>query len=187
MMTKQNGPTERQLAFINELLVRLHGPDNAPEDQLIFDQEVLPHLDKSGASEYISGLLEAIAQASHTPDTEGSQGAGKPRKPKGRDDVPAGRYAVVVEDDVRFFQVDRPTEGKWSGWTFVNRIHANGLRINAVKGTDAEAILDQIAADPLAASAEYGKHTGVCGMCMRMLTNPESVARGIGPICAGRL
>jgi len=32
----------------------------------------------------------------------------------------------------------------------------------------------------------YGKETGVCCCCNAELTNPESIAAGIGPICAGR-
>jgi hypothetical protein len=32
-----------------------------------------------------------------------------------------------------------------------------------------------------------GKRTGVCQVCHRKLTNPKSVAAGIGPICAGRV
>lgn len=31
-----------------------------------------------------------------------------------------------------------------------------------------------------------GKRTGICGCCGRLLTNEGSIARGIGPICAGR-
>lgn len=34
--------------------------------------------------------------------------------------------------------------------------------------------------------AEYGKRFGVCCMCGRELTNEESVAAGIGPICQQR-
>ena len=30
-------------------------------------------------------------------------------------------------------------------------------------------------------------HTGRCGRCARLLTVPESVARGIGPECAGKM
>jgi hypothetical protein len=33
---------------------------------------------------------------------------------------------------------------------------------------------------------EFGKAFGVCGECGRTLTNPESIERGIGPICAGK-
>lgn len=30
-------------------------------------------------------------------------------------------------------------------------------------------------------------HVGACGMCGRALTVPESIASGLGPVCAGRL
>lgn len=33
----------------------------------------------------------------------------------------------------------------------------------------------------------YGRETGVCCVCSAELTNPDSIAAGIGPICAGRL
>lgn len=33
-------------------------------------------------------------------------------------------------------------------------------------------------------AAEFGHKFGVCMCCGRTLTNPESIARGIGPICA---
>ncbi len=45
-----------------------------------------------------------------------------------------------------------------------------------------EAILTA-AADPLAAAVAYGLQTGVCACCGRELTNAESVALGIGPVC----
>ena len=39
-------------------------------------------------------------------------------------------------------------------------------------------------ADPRAAAIAYGKETGSCSCCGRELSNPESIALGIGPICA---
>lgn len=48
------------------------------------------------------------------------------------------------------------------------------------------AALVAIAADPLAAAVRYGKLTGRCACCGRELTDPESVARGIGPVCETR-
>jgi hypothetical protein len=39
----------------------------------------------------------------------------------------------------------------------------------------------------LADAQAYGRRTGMCCVCGRELTNPESVQNGIGPICAGRL
>lgn len=46
-------------------------------------------------------------------------------------------------------------------------------------------ILDA-AADPEAAAVAYGLQTGICSCCGRELTNKESIARGIGPVCAER-
>lgn len=31
---------------------------------------------------------------------------------------------------------------------------------------------------------QYGRNTGICSCCGRTLTNPESIANGIGPVCA---
>jgi hypothetical protein len=42
------------------------------------------------------------------------------------------------------------------------------------------------AADPEKAAKAYGLQTGVCSCCGRELTNPDSIARGIGPICADK-
>lgn len=44
----------------------------------------------------------------------------------------------------------------------------------------------RVAADPAAAATAHGHAYGYCSCCGRELTNPESVARGIGPICADR-
>jgi hypothetical protein len=48
------------------------------------------------------------------------------------------------------------------------------------------AIVAKVAADPKAAAEAHGHEYGQCSCCGRELTNPESVARGIGPICADR-
>jgi hypothetical protein len=42
------------------------------------------------------------------------------------------------------------------------------------------------AADPKGAAVAYGKRTGSCCICARELTDPVSVANGIGPICASK-
>lgn len=36
-------------------------------------------------------------------------------------------------------------------------------------------------------AAEYGHLHGLCAICGRTLTDPESVERGIGPVCATRI
>ena len=39
-------------------------------------------------------------------------------------------------------------------------------------------------AEPMKAAVAYGRETGNCSICGRFLNNKESLARGIGPICA---
>lgn len=46
--------------------------------------------------------------------------------------------------------------------------------------------INAIAADPTEAARQYGRDTGTCSCCGRQLTDPESVAAGIGPICAAK-
>ena len=49
---------------------------------------------------------------------------------------------------------------------------------------DVKAALAPIFANPLEAAVAYGKKVGVCSCCGRELTDPVSIERGIGPICA---
>lgn len=58
-------------------------------------------------------------------------------------------------------------------------------RFIAVAGAP-EGIADKINAiseNPLAEAKLYGKRTGMCCVCGRELTDPASIAEGIGPIC----
>lgn len=72
----------------------------------------------------------------------------------------------------------------------VARIEGDALRVLDFKarlaGVSPSAILNALLAietDPEAALAREGQATGTCGCCGRTLTDPVSVARGIGPIC----
>jgi hypothetical protein len=58
-----------------------------------------------------------------------------------------------------------PAPDKRSMWALMSRMRAG----------EAESVF-----------AEFGKKFGVCCMCGRELTNPESVALGIGPVCRQR-
>ena len=42
------------------------------------------------------------------------------------------------------------------------------------------------ASDPISAAIRYGKVSGECSCCGRELTDPRSIERGIGPICADK-
>jgi hypothetical protein len=63
----------------------------------------------------------------------------------------------------------------------------NGRFLKSRECDDATAAdVIKAAADPLAAAIAYGKQFGECAICARELTDPVSIERGIGPICAGK-
>lgn len=102
------------------------------------------------------------------------------------DKVPAGRYAIVTDGVTKFYVVDKPTEGKWSGYTFVSAQASDDLW--RVKRPDHRLlVLTAIAEDVRGALVRYGMEIGKCGVCNRTLTDPESRAYGIGPVCRGKL
>lgn len=49
---------------------------------------------------------------------------------------------------------------------------------------DTLALVCDVASDPIGKAKQYGVKTGVCSCCGRELSDPVSVAAGIGPICA---
>jgi len=104
--------------------------------------------------------------------------------------VPAGRYAVETEDgatnELAFYKVDRPTEGRWAGYVFVKLLVSDSEQRMSFPAS--KAILRKIAeVGAEAASARYGHEIGKCGICGRTLTNDESRERGIGPVCADKM
>lgn len=103
-------------------------------------------------------------------------------------EIPAGRYAIGPEDFTRFYKVDKPTDGRWKGYTFVKQVtgaNTEGMRL--LPNQRADVLAGIVAAGVQESMLRYGKEIGECGHCGRTLTNPESRARGIGPICAGRM
>lgn len=106
-----------------------------------------------------------------------------PRRPS--PEVPEGRYAVVNhEGRTVFLRVDRPTEGKWAGYTFV-KVQA-GDEYHPARGSLGDALLALIAEDIDGARVRYGVESVRCYRCGRSLTDPESRQRGVGPECVKR-
>jgi hypothetical protein len=108
--------------------------------------------------------------------------------------VPSGLYAVPGDPDRLKVKINWPDKGKWAGWLFVNDAAVYGWqgRLGRAKPGDLYVgksmdKLAVIAADPMAAMAEYGHITGTCGKCGRPLEDEQSVARGIGPVCYKRM
>lgn len=167
-----NKATDPQKNWIRDLIEEREMSSESREEALAR----IDTLSKSAASEWID-RLKSLPRA-RKPKTE-SRNAPLP-------DVPAGRYAVDNEDgDLRFYVVDRPTEGRWEGWIFVS-VQASDEK-HPIKGFAAKrTILTKIAVDPAAASRRYGRELGHCGVCGRTLTNEVSRQIGIGPICAAK-
>lgn len=47
--------------------------------------------------------------------------------------------------------------------------------------------LKRLATNPIETIQQVGIETGICCLCGRELTDPESIARGVGSICASKL
>jgi hypothetical protein len=103
--------------------------------------------------------------------------------------VPPGRYAVrsrTGSNDLDFFEVKRPEDGKWAGYTFVERII--GGRDNVpVRGIAARRALQAIESAGFdEAKLLAAQELGLCSECGRHLTDEESRKLGIGPTCRNK-
>lgn len=105
--------------------------------------------------------------------------------------VPAGFYAVPDGETRLKVQIKKPgASSRWQGHIFVSDGAGYGAGRNYGKQAPGgkyrgqiEPQLRAIAADPRAAMAAYGRLTGSCGVCGRLLEDKESIERGIGPVC----
>lgn len=97
--------------------------------------------------------------------------------------APAGYFAVEYAGALRFYRLAEG-RGKWAGYMFVNRyISDDETRVSRAESDAVRAI---VAADPEAAGRRFADEFTRCWVCGRMLTDEESRAAGIGPVCAGR-
>lgn len=70
------------------------------------------------------------------------------------------------------------------GEEYLGKIMGGVFERSAKCSPETEAAFRAHMDDPLAAAVEFGRVTGQCACCGKTLTNPESIERGIGPICA---
>jgi hypothetical protein len=173
---------ERDLTASNLFAARTEDMTPAELDRYLCELRQRPRtMTQAEASEWIEALKKLPRKGGAT-DGDFKVLASK---------VPGGRYAVTGEDGTTdFYRVDKPTEGKWKGYTFVKLglggPHGGELEWKRVSFKNTATILGKIAEDgPEAAAKRFGKEIGRCGMCGRTLTNPDSIERGIGPVCAG--
>lgn len=102
-------------------------------------------------------------------------------------EVPAGRYAVTDPTDgvFKFFHLDRPTEGRWKGYTFLKVRASDDLHPIRAKA-HRDAVIAAIAEDVEKAQTQYGVKLGHCYRCGRTLTDQTSRDLGIGPDCRSK-
>lgn len=104
--------------------------------------------------------------------------------------VPNSQYALKNADGTfAFYQVRRGKVGsKWEQFTFVDRlVGAPGDWAKyPVKGDSRIGVLSGIAIDPKAAAQAFSAEHGVCACCGSPLSDPFSIANGLGPICIQR-
>lgn len=167
--------TEKQLAFLESLFPERNGVE--------FDRAEADNLTKSEASDLIQELLGKKKLISN--DQKAGPQTGWPTA----EELPAGYYAIDTGEGARnelaFYEVNRPTKGRWEGYCFISQVIGGNpnqrLAIATQKGV-AKKILE---AGAEKAALRYGLEIGQCCRCNRTLTNDESRAKGIGPVCEG--
>jgi hypothetical protein len=102
--------------------------------------------------------------------------------------VPDSKYALYDgQGNITFFEV-KTGKGKWAHMQFVSRLvgHPGDFMRYPVKGEAKGMVLRDIDMNPKAAAVRFGKHFTVCAACGSPLSDPDSIAAGVGPVCATR-
>lgn len=177
-----NTATEPQKKFLTDLLTQ---QASFNRDRSVAMWNELRDLEGKGeltfdlVSKRIDAVKQAIRVQARTEEGEKLLASTK------RVEVPEGRYAVRDTDDegkVRFYRVKR-----YEGGAVLVFVQAGDDEHRIYKGA-MHAVLKAIVQAGIEESLVlYGKEIGVCGKCGRTLTDDESRARGIGPVCAGKL
>lgn len=170
--------TVRQLEFLATLR-KERVVDEALAGDIAFELE-----QPSGPSrKIVSELIDDLLKAPHTRSHQTLHGPKQNVLPDHLREIPAGRYAVDGADGkLRFVKVDRPEDGAWAGWTFVST--QAGDEFHRLQHDQANKALTRIhEAGARDASVRYGRELGQCGVCGRTLTDENSRAAGIGPVC----
>lgn len=73
---------------------------------------------------------------------------------------------------------------KTKGGDYLGKVMGTSFMACREATSEHKAALDAIATDPAGEAIRYGRETGNCCCCGKELTDPASIAAGIGPICA---
>jgi hypothetical protein len=101
------------------------------------------------------------------------------------DDVEEAYYALRDHDNPEIVHFYKLVDGRHERMLFQVYGSPGALRQNRVRRYElADRVMQEIAADPKAAMLLFGEKLEICGACGSPLTDPESRARRIGPVCA---
>lgn len=161
--------TDKQVAFVRKLLAEKNLamiPGLAAQIQAGLDDG----LTKQAASAAIDSLL-ALPKAPLAHDDGNAVGEGYYFRHEGEDEADQTFYRVVAAKTTGNLYAKR--------WSYADKgwVYAPG----------AMALLAGARRLTVEQAAEAGRLCGVCVVCGRELTDPDSVAAGIGPVCAARL
>jgi hypothetical protein len=95
-------------------------------------------------------------------------------------------FSLAKESSVNAGSVYVKASGGDDAGVYLGKI-TGGKFLKSRDCSDVQAKAVEVACvDPENAAIAYGKTFGICSVCSRELSDPDSVARGIGPICADR-
>lgn len=103
------------------------------------------------------------------------------------DQIPAGRYAIRQNEVIKFYKITKPTEGKWTGFTFIEVQASDDFHPVRNLASRIGVLSEIVSAGVKESTLLYGTELGVCGVCSRTLTDEDSRAFGVGPVCRNKL
>lgn len=178
--------TEKQAKWMMDIA---HRPSITDEMRFSLRMRLQQGFARSSASTFITKYKDIPTEAATTETVEAvAPGASTEEyvAATSKEEAPAGRYALRGEDGVvKFYRIDKPTKGKWAGWTFL-KVQASDDLYPVRNKAEKARIIAAIEADVEGAERLYGQELGKCARCGRTLTDETSRAYGIGPDCRAK-
>lgn len=181
--------TESQTRYLNDLIAKITNP--AVQDALradlrtLYTARLLDTREASRQIDRVKAILTAQALAPVAPAPVVTVEAATTALRTFQQPYPvvaAGRYAVIVDGAVRFYNVTKD-----NGRTYVKRYVSDAL--TRISGGEAVKVLRMIEADPKAAALRFARDKMRCYVCGRSLTDTTeggSRSKGIGPDCEAK-
>jgi hypothetical protein len=175
-MTGAMAPTEKQINFFKELVMK----KDMAEDHRVMYKKMLQTLSRTDISKVINVLVSLPWVPRPVNQIQVSLPPTVPQS------INAGRYAVQRNGELEFYEVRKPTEGKWAGWVFLSKLSGDNA-LSVRDKAEREAVYALIGKDQIGALKLYGQKIGQCGHCRKTLTDAVSRDFGIGPVCRKQL